>query len=117
MSRKILIIDDDSSTLESIGSYLQEVGFEIEMATNGIDGLEIIKSNKPDLVITDVKMPRLGGVELNYILKGIKFNNPVIFISAYEEDKVNNTSEYFAFLHKPLDIFELTSQINRALTN
>jgi len=69
MLRKIVVIDDDISTLESISSYLQEIGYEVFIAVNGIEGLELIKQHKPDLVISDVMMPEMGGMELNNILR------------------------------------------------
>ena len=117
MSAKIIIIDDDSSTLESIGSYLKELGFVVTTATNGVDGLELIKIYRPDLVISDVKMPKLGGVELNFILKGMNFRKPIIFISAFEKENVSKAEDYFAFIPKPIDIFELTREVNRALAS
>lgn len=116
MLRKIVVIDDDISTLESISSYLQEIGYEVYIAVNGIDGLELIKQHKPDLVISDVMMPEMGGMELNNILKSINFNLPVIFISAYDWETGEKQYDYFAFMPKPIDIFELVKQVELALT-
>ena len=117
MARKIIIIDDDSSTLESISSFFQEIGYDVNTASNGVDGLEMIRRYKPDLIISDVMMPKLGGMELNYILKGINFNSPVIFISAYDWETENKPGDYFAFLTKPIDIFELAKQVDLAFSS
>jgi DNA-binding response OmpR family regulator len=114
---KIVVIDDDISTLESIGSYLQEIGYEVYTATNGIVGLELIKQHKPDLVISDLMMPEMGGMELNKILKSINFNLPVIFISAYDWETGKKPYDYFAFMPKPIDIFELVKQVDLALVS
>jgi len=114
--KKIVLIDDDKSTAESISSYLIENGYDVSIAFNGWDGLEAIKRTKPDLIISDIKMPKLGGIELYYVLKGLKINTPVIFISAYEDPKnLNRDLEIFAYIPKPIDIKELKGFIQQAV--
>jgi len=114
--QKILIVDDDKSTTESIGTYFEELGYTVLVANNGIDALEMIKRNNPDLVITDVRMPKLGGIELSYILKGMNFKNPLIFISGYDLiDSSIQDINYYAYIKKPIDIFELSNYVVKAL--
>jgi len=116
--QKILIVDDDKSTTESIGSYLEELGYSVLTANNVMDALEIIKNYNPDLVICDISMPKLGGVELSYILKGMNFKNPLIFISGKEAgENIVNELDFFAFIRKPIDIFELSDYVVKALAS
>lgn len=114
--QKILVVDDDKSTTESIGTYLEELGYMVLIANNAVDALEIIKKYNPDLVICDISMPKLGGVELSYILKGMNFKNPIIFISGREsgEDIVNEL-DFYAYVKKPIDIYELSEYVEKAL--
>lgn len=116
--QKILVVDDDKSTTESIGTYLEELGYMVLIANNVVDALEIIKKYNPDLVICDISMPKLGGVELSYILKGMNFKNPIIFISGREsgEDIVNEL-DFYAYVKKPIDIYELSEYIEKALAS
>ncbi len=114
--KRILIIDDDSSTTESISSYLLEEGYEVTTAANGIEGLEMVKKFDPDLIITDIRMPKLNGVELYFVLKGMKFNKPIIFISSYDfKDTESSSLRITAFIEKPINIFELDDFIKQAL--
>jgi DNA-binding NtrC family response regulator len=113
---KILVIDDDESTRESLTSYLSELGYNVSEASNGIKGLEKIKEDVPDLIISDIKMSGLTGIELAYIVKGLKINIPIILVSCYEFSELKYAEPcYFAYLQKPLNISDLRLSIGRAL--
>lgn len=114
--KKILIIDDDESTRESLVSYLSELGYEVFEANNGLRGLEVIKKDSPDLVISDIRMSGLNGIELAYVVKGLNYNIPIILISCFENADLNFEDSFcFAFLQKPLDISDLRRNIGKAL--
>jgi CheY-like chemotaxis protein len=61
VSKKILIVDDDRSTLSLLQSFLGEKGFEVGTAQDGIEGLEKVRHWSPDLILLDVMMPKLDG--------------------------------------------------------
>ena len=63
-NRKILIIDDDAYIRRVIEFKLKKQGYEVMMATNGEEGLDLIQSQRPDVVITDILMPKLDGRSL-----------------------------------------------------
>ena len=113
--KKILVIDDDVSFLESLSSYLNEAGFAVLSAKNAITGLDIIRNIVPDLVISDIRMPGLSGIELAYVLKGYKYNIPLILISAHIEEDDHNKFLSCEFLEKPIDIHKLNQYINKAI--
>lgn len=115
MKNKILIIDDDFSSRESLKSFFEDVGYKVNTAKNGIDALEIMKRFSPDLIICDVKMPKLGGEEFYYILRGKKYKKPIVFITAYELN-YNFSNGNYAFFKKPIDIFRLNEYIGKALS-
>ena len=118
MSRKsILIVDDE----EVIRDFLFEVlnqDYDITTASDGDEAIECMKKQKYDIVITDMKMPRVSGEE---VVKFAHENDPsskVIIISGYSSlFKVSNSVNYgaFAFLSKPFSIKELISTVNNAL--
>jgi len=60
---KILVLDDELSILVMIKKMLEKEGHDVELALNGIDGMELFEKNKPDLVITDIIMPQKEGLE------------------------------------------------------
>lgn len=85
---KILIVDDEKDILEFVGYNLKSEGFEVEKATNGHDAIKINKTFKPDIIILDVMMPDLDGIETCYQIKNdTSINDPkIIFLTARSED-------------------------------
>ena len=105
--RRILIVDDDPSDLEVIAEALEREGYEIVKALSGKTALEIINSEDFDLVVTDLKLPDLDGME---ILRRAKEEIPyveVIVLTGYgtvEGAVEAMQSGAFTFLQKPVDI-------------
>ena len=89
MDRKLLIVDDDPLMTDSLGFLLQQEGYEVEVAGSGADALAAAKINAPDLVLLDVGLPDLNGIEVCRRLRGF-WNGPVIVLTArrQEADKV-----------------------------
>jgi CheY-like chemotaxis protein len=76
---KILIIDDDPSIQTMLKRMLEKAGYEVDIASNGSEGLEKIESCPPDLLVTDIVMPEKEGLELIFYLRG---KNPGLKIVA-----------------------------------
>ncbi|UCD91322.1 MAG: sigma-54-dependent Fis family transcriptional regulator [Desulfobacterales bacterium] len=118
MFPSILIVDDEPSILKSLSGLLSDEGFEIETASNGYEALKIIDAESPDLVLLDIWMPGIDGIET---LKEIKKNNPfiqVIIISGHGtiETAVKATKlGAFDLIEKPLSIDKVIVAINNAL--
>ncbi len=115
-SKKILLIDDDESTLESLSTYLEELGYKVFTARNGITGLEVVKNLSPDVIISDIRMAGLNGIEFAYIIKGLKYNIPLILISSFDNKDnkfIDNCS--YGYVQKPIDIHCLNDMIREAL--
>lgn len=85
---KVLIVDDEKDILEFVGYNLENEGFEVKKALNGNKAIEINKTFKPDIIILDVMMPELDGIETCYQIKqDSSFNDPkIIFLTARSED-------------------------------
>lgn len=115
-NKKILLIDDDESTLESLSSYLEDLGYKVFTARNGITGLEVVKNLRPDVIISDIRMSGLNGIEFAYIIKGLKYDIPLILISSFDnkDNKFIDKCSY-GYVQKPIDIHCLNEMINDAL--
>ncbi len=114
----ILIVDDEESILKSLSGILMDEGFEILTATNGYEALKCIEEQGPDLVLLDIWMPGLDGIET---LKEIKNQHPhvqVIMITGHGtiETAVSATKMgAYDFIEKPLNIDRVIVAINNAL--
>ncbi len=83
---KILIVEDSELTREIIYDSLIQFNYEIEQASNGIEALEKIEYFKPDIILSDIDMPKMDGIQLFKNLKSRGLNIPVIFLSSHEEE-------------------------------
>lgn len=114
---KILIIDDDIKLVKNIETYLKDFGYQTEAALDGKKGLEKVKSFKPDLVILDLMMPELDGLE---VCKEIRkeSNVPIIMLTARgKESDIVVGLEVGAddYLTKPFSLRELAARIKASL--
>ncbi|MCB2166784.1 MAG: sigma-54 dependent transcriptional regulator [Deltaproteobacteria bacterium] len=118
MFPSILIVDDEPSIVQSLKGLLVDEGFDVMTAPNGYEALKIIESESPDLVLLDIWMPGIDGIET---LKEIKANNPfiqVIIITGHGnvETAVKATKlGAFDLIEKPLSIDKVIVGINNAL--
>lgn len=95
-----LVVDDEPAILRLVAVVLRDMGCETLTAGNAESALEIAEKTEPDLVISDVKLPGMDGVELAKRLKS-RDNTPVLLMSAFGEPR---THEGDGFLAKPFDI-------------
>jgi two-component system nitrogen regulation response regulator NtrX len=118
MFPSLLIVDDEPSILQSLGGLLSDEGFEVTTAANGYEALKKIETESPDLVLLDIWMPGIDGIET---LKEIKKDNPniqVIIITGHGtiETAVSATKlGAFDLIEKPLSIDKIIVAINNAL--
>jgi DNA-binding response OmpR family regulator len=85
MSRKILIADDEQHILDTVRAYLKESGFEVLAVKNGRDALVYFRNEHPDLVILDVMMPELDGLEAARLIRRAS-DVPILFLTARVDD-------------------------------
>jgi len=117
---KILIVDDEPDIREIIAYNLQKEGYEVETAEDGITGLKKVNEFKPDLVILDLMMPGMDGVEVCHnIRNGSKNNNIIVcFLSARNEDYsqvAGLESGADDYLSKPISPRVLVSKVKSLL--
>ncbi len=117
---KILVCDDERSIVRLIQVNLERQGWEVVTAYDGKEGLEKIKSEKPDIVVLDVMMPYMDGFEvLKELRRDPDFQNlPVVMLTAKAQDKDVFEGYHFGadvYLTKPFNPMELVSFIKRIL--
>ncbi len=116
----ILVIEDKDSMREMLSKTLEAEGYEVETAIDGEGGLEKAKEKKYDLVLSDLKLPNMDGIEVLSSLKAMDTDVSVILMTAYGtiEKAVEAMKEgAFDFLAKPFDTDHLSVLIKRALEN
>jgi two-component system phosphate regulon response regulator PhoB len=107
-----LVIDDEPAILRLVATVLRELGVETLTATDAETATQILKSSTPDLIVSDVRLPGMSGVEFAHQVKANRRlrKTPVLLMSAYSEPSEH---EGDAFFPKPFDIAELEEIISR----
>ena len=121
MMRRILIIDDDHHILLMIKKMLERAGFEVDLASNGNEGLELFKRMPIDLVITDIIMPEKEGLETIREMKRLRSDLKIIAMSGggkVSSDNYLNTAKIFGaskILTKPFSQKQMVSAVQDLL--
>ncbi len=115
----ILVVDDDSSILEVLSARLEAAGYSTVTASDGFDALTLLHKQKVDLIISDMKMPEMDGMELYEEVKKKNEHIPVIFLTAYGTipDAVNAVKAGAVdYVSKPFDGRQLVEKIRALLS-
>jgi two-component system response regulator (stage 0 sporulation protein F) len=116
--KKVLIVDDQYGIRVLLHEVLDKEGYTIFQAPNGVTALEIVKNEKPDLVLLDMKIPGMDGLEILRHIRLIEPDTKVIMMTAYGElDLIKEATVLGAITHftKPFDIDELRQAVNQQL--
>ena len=116
----ILIVDDEADLLDLIEYNLEKEGYQVLKAENGMDGIRLARRHKPDLIILDVMMPKMDGIEVCRVLKDDKDlrQKPIIFLTARTDEKTELEGLNLGaddFLPKPISTAKLVSRIRTVL--
>lgn len=115
--RKILVIDDNKEFRETLQDMLQAEGYVAQIASNGMDGIQMHKETPFDLIITDILMPEKEGLELIMELKANYKQLPIIAISGAQPFLLDSAKEFGvnAVLQKPVNSDTLIRKIKEIL--
>ena len=111
---KVLVIDDEVKLLNSIKSYLDANSILTAIAANGEQGLELIEKNEYHVIISDILMPRLSGIDLLKIIRNNRNYTPILFLSAlnHTKDKIEGLEAGADdYLTKPFEFKELLLRV------
>lgn len=120
MQKKILIVDDEPDILEFLSYNFRKKNFIVSIAHNGFEGIQVAEKTQPDLIISDILMPEMDGIEMcNAMRTKEKFRfTPLIFLTAVSDDyKVlyAMTSGADQFASKPIRFEYLYTMVNQIL--
>lgn len=118
MNEKILIVDDQYGIRVLLNEVFNKEGYKTFQAANGIQALDIVKNQRPDLVLFDMKIPGMDGIEILKRMKIIDEGIRVIIMTAYGElDMIQESKELGALTHfaKPFDIDEIRDAVKTYL--
>lgn len=117
---RILLVEDNAKLLRSMAFLLNVVGFEVMTACDGIEALEILRMRTPDIILSDIDMPKLNGYELlRQVRLDVRWSGiPLVFASdRYSLDDLMFALDSGAddYLPKPFDIHDVLEVLERAL--
>jgi CheY-like chemotaxis protein/anti-sigma regulatory factor (Ser/Thr protein kinase) len=117
--KKILIVDDDQATRHILRKVLTSAGFSASVAKDGVDGLKALKSHRYDLLLLDVWMPRMTGLELLTKLRATKARPRVVVMTSDDAPQTvleTVREKAFKYVHKPVEALALLQTVREALS-
>lgn len=123
MAKKILVIDDEELVIESLKRLLKREGYNVTISKNGKEAMEKIKEEDFDLIISDIRIPEIDGVEIvknirEYLKQKGKKSIPEILITGYSSDEIFKQAKELKvadFIYKPFDIRDLLEIVKKNL--
>ena len=114
--KKIMVVDDEENIRFLYKEELADEGYEVVLAESGLQALELLRSDSPDLITLDVKMPEMDGIETLRRIKEIDKDIPIILCTAYGQYKQDFSSwASDAYVVKSADLKELKETIKGIL--
>jgi two-component system, OmpR family, response regulator MprA len=115
---RILVIDDDRAVRDALRRALVLAGYDVQVASNGLEGLERTAETRPDVIVLDVMMPAMDGIEACRRLRSLGDRTPILMLTARDavEDRIDGLDAGADdYLVKPFDVNELTARVRALL--
>lgn len=115
---KLLIVDDEPDILENLTEILEPFCLEVKTASNGLDALAIVKSNEVDAVLTDIKMPKMTGLQFLAEIRSQLYRTPVVILTGHGDKKTMLEAlrlDATDLLEKPFSIESVVETMSKAL--
>ena len=113
---RILVVDDEESMCQYLSILLQKEGYEVTTVNSGVEALQVIEKDPFDVVMTDIQMPKMNGIQLLKGIKGLDPTTPVIIMTAYAstETAVDALRQgAYDYVIKPFQTDEVLARIKR----
>ena len=122
MIKKILLIDDDPMIIRTVDNLLKRDGYEISLCSSGQEAIEAVKKQSFDLLVVDIRMPKIDGVETARQIKqslkqgGHSQNIPIVFITGYMDlDHCVEAGQLGKVLFKPFDMLDFLGVVRKEI--
>ena len=117
---RVLYVEDEKDLRDPISQMLEFLGYEVDCAVNGAEGVEKAESWQPDFILMDIRMPKIDGFEATRRLRSNPVTNkiPIFILSAYDDAKTRASCREVGadgFFSKPADIEKIDATIRRTL--
>ena len=121
MNKKILLIDDEEIVVKSMSKLLGKEGYDVFVCRSGEEAVEKVRSDTPDLIVCDMRMPKMSGVEVIRTIRGMLQSTkrravPEILITGYAEEDMSKEAEALQvadYIYKPFDIRDFLSCVKK----
>ena len=116
---RILVVDDDDSVISVMRQFFATAGYRVEFAQHGGDALTLVQHDPPDLVLLDLMMPGMNGVEVLQRILALRATLPVIIVTARADATLAEQTRAlgaFAYITKPFEFAYLARVVGAALT-
>jgi len=119
--KKILVIDDDFSIQEMLENVLSELGYQIDLASDGSEALRRLSEGKPDLIIMDIRLPDIDGISLCRQIHQLKDTSkiPILMLTAFSDVTTYHDAKLFGavdYIIKPFELNLLKEKIEKILS-
>jgi two-component system chemotaxis response regulator CheY len=117
-NKMILLVEDNETTRAAYAAYLRHAGYSVREAGDGAEGLEAARGSTPDLILTDIRMPEMDGIEMAEVLRsdGVPNEIPIVAVTAEELDgrRGAEADELFhSILAKPVALTRLRDHVRK----
>jgi chemosensory pili system protein ChpA (sensor histidine kinase/response regulator) len=122
VKRRVLVVDDSLTMRKVLARLLEREGFEVLVAKDGLDAMQLLQETTPDVILTDIEMPRMDGFGLARNIRddARTVHTPLIMISSRTADKHQNLAKDIgvdAFFGKPVQDDDLINKVNELIIN
>ena len=114
----LVIVDDEPGIVEEVKAFFEEEGHRVYTADSGEDGIRLIEKVKPDLLLVDIKLPDISGLQVLAVTKKVSPKSKTIVITGYVDQGLIDEAEKLgrdAFLQKPFNFEVLKAEVDRLL--
>ena len=119
MNRKlrILLAEDEELCSRLFRRFLESLGYEVLAASDGREALQLFETGKPDLLLSDVDMPGMDGLQLLTLIRERNHSLPAILVSGKGDPRDGRSAAAFDFIPKPVDLTQLQDRIQSAIVS
>ena len=118
MGQRVLVVDDQKGVRRLLEELFKKEGYEVNVAVDGKDSVEKVKAYTPDIVLMDMKMPNMNGLEASQEIIKYDHRIPIIMMTAYGEMEVVQKALEVGvkkYITKPFDIIDLRNMVKEVL--
>ncbi|MFQ6092941.1 MAG: response regulator [bacterium] len=111
---RILVVDDEQETREFISEFLELRGYQVLTAANGLEAISAVKSERPHIVLLDIRMPGLDGLEALQRIRAIDKEVGVIMVTAVKDEKIGEYALKLGacdYITKPIDLDDMEKSV------